>query len=116
MKKQYRVKKSSEIESIIRNKEFSSNKYFTVYKKENGETTYFRYAISVGKKIGNAVHRNRIKRQVRSIVDNICVIDFKMDVFIVVKPTINNIEFLEMKNQLIYLFKKININIKGEKN
>ena len=33
-----------------------------------------------------------------------------MDVFIVVKPTVNNIEFLEMKNQLIYLFKKININ------
>lgn len=114
MKKQYRVKKSYEIESIIKEKKSVGNKYYNVYKKENSEATNFRYAISVGKKIGNAVRRNRVKRQVRSIIDNICDIDFKVDVFVVCKTPINNIDFLEMKNQLIYLFKKINIKIKGE--
>lgn len=115
MKKQYRVKKSYEIENIIKNKQSVGNKYFNLYKKENCETTNFRYAISVGKKIGNAVRRNRVKRQVRSIIDNICIIDLKIDVFVVCKSTINDIDFLEMKKQLIYLFKKNNIKIKGEK-
>lgn len=115
MKKKYRVKKSSEIENIIKNRQSSGNKYFNVYKKIN-ETKYFRYAISVGKKIGNAVNRNRVKRQIRSIIDEISVIDQSLDVFIVCKQTINDIDFKEMKKQLIYLFKKNNIEIKGEKN
>ncbi len=114
MKKQYRVKKSSEIEKILKAKNCYGNKYFTVYKKENDETNYFRYAISVGKKIGNAVIRNRVKRQIRAIIDNMCDPLFNIDVFIVVKTNIHDIDFLEMQKQLKYLFKKLNIKIKGE--
>lgn len=114
MKKQYRVKRNEEIEAIIKNHKSYGNKYFNIYIKEN-ETNYFRYAISIGKKIGNAVVRNRRKRQIRSIVDNIVILEQPVDVFIVGKPTINSIDFLEIKNQLVYLLKKLNVNIKGEK-
>lgn len=111
MKKKYRVKKSSEIEQIIKFKNCSFNKMFSVYKKTN-ETKYFRYAISVGKKIGNAVNRNKVKRQIRSIIDNIVDINQSIDVFVIVKPIINDIDFIEMKKQLVYLFKKNNIKLK----
>ncbi len=114
MKKIYRVKKNQEIESILKNHNSSGNKYFNIYIKEN-ETKYFRYAISVGKKVGNAVVRNRRKRQIRSIIDNIIILEQPVDIFIVGKPTINLIDFNEMKNQLIYLLKKLNICVKGEK-
>lgn len=116
MKKQYRVKRNEEIEAILKNHKNYGNKYFNVYIKQNDETNYFRYAISIGKKIGNAVTRNRRKRQIRSIIDTIIILEQPVDVFIVGKPTINNIDFLEMKSQLIYLLKKLNINIKGERN
>ena len=32
---------------------------------------YARYGISVGKKLGNAVYRNKKKRQIRSIIDSL---------------------------------------------
>ncbi len=50
MKKEYRVKKSREIEEILKRKRFSSNPYFILYVKEQCETGHFRYAMSVGKK------------------------------------------------------------------
>lgn len=107
MKKQYRVKKNQEIELILKNKKYSSNQYFTLYKRTNPETSHFRYAISVGKKIGNAVLRNKIKRQVTAIIDNLNLnLDSNTDVFIIVRPKVLEIDFNTMKSQLEYLFKK----------
>lgn len=115
MKKQYRVKKSTEIESILKNRKYSSNQYFTVYKKNNLETSHFRYAMSVNKKIGKAVVRNRLKRQVRAIVRNLNIID-NTDVFIIVRNKVLDITFKEMTNELKTLFKKLKLIKKGENN
>ena len=68
MKKAYRVKKSQEIEQILKEKKYRSSTAFSIYQKKQTETIHFRYAISVGKKLGNAVERNRLKRQIRAIV------------------------------------------------
>ena len=39
MNKQYRVKKAQEIELILKEKRFSANSYFVVYKKKNSKKT-----------------------------------------------------------------------------
>ena len=116
MKKQYRVKKSEEIEKIIKEKNYKSNPYITLYKKENTETGHFRYAISVGKKIGNAVERNRIKRLITAVIDNLDIdLDSSTDVFIIARVAIMDLSYLELRKQLEYLFRKQKL-IKGEKN
>ena len=107
MKKQYRVKQSQEIELILKENKKVYNPYFSLYKRENTETSHFRYAISVGKKIGNAVVRNRVKRQVTSIIDNLKLnLDSNTDVFVIVRPRVLELEFKDMEKQLEYLFKK----------
>ena len=114
MKKQYRVKKSQEIELILKEKHFSKNKYFSLYQRRNPETIHFRYAISVGKKIGNAVTRNKVKRQITSIIDNLNIkLNSNFDVFVIIRAEILNISYDEMKKELEYLFRKQKL-LKGD--
>lgn len=116
MKKQYRVKKSKEIEAILKRHRISSSPYFTIYiKEQNHETQHFRYAMSVGKKIGNAVVRNHIKRQIRAIVRNVNIIP-QVDVFIVEKVKIKDLSFQEIEKELCFLFRKQKLLVKGENN
>ena len=116
MKKQYRVKKSQEIETILKEKKCVYNQYYSLYIRINKETNHFRYAMSVGKKLGNAVVRNKIKRQVTAIIDNLNInLNTNTDVFLIVKPKILELNFQEMGKQLEYLFKKLKL-LQGEKN
>lgn len=110
MKKQFRIKKSKEIDAIIQNKQSSGNKFFVIYYKEN-QTNFFRFAISIGRKYGNAVKRNLIKRQIRSIFRKLKDLDHK-DYVVVVKPKAANLNFLEIKTHLENLI--FNIKRKGE--
>lgn len=115
MKKIHHVKKSSEIETILKYKHFSGSKFFTVYKMENSETSIFRYALSVGKKIGNAVTRNRVKRQIRNILAELIISkDVNLDIFIIARADVLNLSYSEMKKEIESLLIKQNI-IKKEK-
>lgn len=105
MKKEYRVKKSKDIEMIIKHKRSIANKSFVLYKKENHENTHFKFAVSVSKKYGNAVQRNKIKRQIREIISKIDIIN-NVDIFIVVKPNKPQESFDEMKKSLSTLLKR----------
>lgn len=116
MKKQYRVKQNKEIEKILNTGKYVYDSYFTVYKIKNSETINFRYAISVGKKIGNAVLRNKIKRQIRYIVDSFNIdLNNNIDVFIIAKKNVVEKDFMILKKSLENLFIKQKL-IKGEKN
>ena len=70
MKKQFVVKHQYDFDRIIKRKHRLINDIFIVYYDDNNEA-YARYGISVGKKLGNAVYRNKKKRQLRAIIDNL---------------------------------------------
>lgn len=68
MKKINSLKKSTDFERIIKkNRSYKYRDYF-IYVEYNTEDIYH-FGLSVGKKIGNAVIRNRVKRQLRSMLD-----------------------------------------------
>ncbi len=104
--KTYSIKKSQEIEKIIKMKNSVGNKYFVIYKMDNVETSHFRFALSIGKKYGIAVLRNKMKRRVREIIRNNINLLKKMDYVFVIKPASNELDFQEIENNIIYLLKK----------
>ena len=108
MKKEYRIKKNSEIQQLIKKKTTVGNGYFILYHQKNHENKHFRYALSVPKKYGNAVERNQMKRRIREIVK---IHSFLNDVefFIVVKPKAKSLTFDDIKKFLENLFAQAKI-------
>lgn len=105
MKKEFRVKKSTEIDAIIHYKQSVGNKFFVVYYKEN-DKPHFRFSLSIGKKYGNAVKRNKIKRQIRSIISSL-QISHPLDFVIVIKKSAQNLLFVEIESHIKNLISKI---------
>lgn len=113
MKKEYRIKRSEEFESIIKNKKFIVSPGIVFYIKERKEE-HARVGITVKNKVGNAVIRNKVKRQVRMLVQSTFSFDEKFDTIILVKEKYleNSYEF--NKNVVETLYSKAK-NVKIDK-
>ena len=112
MKKLNIIKKQDEINNIIKTGNLSKNKYFFIYNKER-ESKYYRFCICVSKKLGNAVVRNKNKRQIKDIIDKSNIV-FKsnMDYVIILRKEMSNISYENKKKYLLEILFKI----KGETN
>ena len=64
MKKQFRIRKNEEFSRIIAKKRSYANESFIIYIDSRAEE-HAKVGLSVSKKLGDAVTRNRIKRQIR---------------------------------------------------
>ena len=67
MNKEHIVKSNIDFQRIIKNNKPYKYKDYIIYLEKTNEENY-RFGFSVGKKIGHAVTRNKIKRQLRNIV------------------------------------------------
>lgn len=113
MKKYEIVKKNDDFNDIIKTRKFISNKSYIIYYKDS-DVKFPRFGLAVSKKCGNAVRRNKIKRQLRMIVDNNKkLFAANRDYIIMVKKDILNLKFQDMEEKLVNLLEKGN---KNEKN
>ena len=109
MKKKFIVKNSRDFNKIIKTAPKMQNKYFVIYYLPNN-LVYDRFGISVGKKIGKAVIRNKYKRRMRNIID-IYKKDYNncYDYIIILRVRALKLSYKEMKIELL------NLLIKGAK-
>lgn len=107
MKKINILKESREFERIIKSRKPYKCKDYIIY-LENNTNDIYKFGLSVGKKIGNAVNRNKVKRQLKSIIDKK---DYQngFNCIIIVKKGINDKNYNEMEEDLLFALKKINI-------
>ncbi len=108
MDKLHTVKKSREFSNIIHNGVFFKNKSYVIYYKDN-DLEIYRFGISVSKKLGNAVNRNKFKRQLRFIIDK-----YKKnyqngtDYIIIIRNGYIDLDFKTKEEDFVYLINKIN--------
>lgn len=107
MKKVNIVKENKDFSRIINNGKKCWNDVFSIYYSMNDKENY-RFGISVSKKIGNAVTRNKIKRQMRNIVDKYKnIYPNNQDYIIIIRKNYINLTFYEVRDKYIELMKKI---------
>ena len=103
MKKRDIVKSNVLFNEIIKKGQRISNKYYIIYYLEK-EYEKNNYGIAVGKKIGNAVIRNKIKRKLRKIIDNNVFLFPKFHNYIIIcKKEILCLDYNKMELELIKL-------------
>ena len=105
------LSKNEEFKSLLKKKKVT-NKYVTIFfgSLENKDNKRLNISFSVKKKIGNAVCRNKIKRRLRSIMnDAVKKISIKMDYsyLVIPKQNIINSEFKNIKETLFQEFENI---------
>lgn len=108
MKKEYRIKKTQEFSEIMTYKRFYSSPSFVIYVKPRKED-HARIGISVGKKLGNAVQRNKVKRQVRMMVQDIYTFQENFDTIILIRVKYHEENYINNKKCLERLVKKVKI-------
>lgn len=105
MKKFQRVRKSTEFSNIIHKRKSLSSPAYILYTQPRQEEKS-RVGISVGKKLGKAVVRTRVKRQVRALIDSVYTFNEPFDSILIVRPTFLKLDFDQRKEMLQALHDK----------
>ena len=106
MNKHQRVKKNKDFQKVFKHGKSFANRQFVIYSLRMEGQEEFRLGISVSKKVGNAVTRNRIKRYVRQ-----AVLELKDDLrpdrdyIIIARNQAASIDFHETKKSLIHIMR-----------
>ena len=108
MKRYEMVKSHEEFNEIINKGNRLKGKYIYIFFKSK-DFDKPNFGIAVGKKLGNAVVRNKFKRQFRNIVDkNRFLFKNNNNYIIMIKKEANNASFSELETDLINTLKKGN--------
>lgn len=109
MKKKYRILENSEFSHIINQRKRLFDSAFSLYFQDK-ILDHARFGLAVSKKVGNAVIRNKIKRQLRMIIQNCVDYDnFPYDCIVVVTKTYLDNLYEVNQNNFEKLIKKCKI-------
>ena len=104
MNKSYILKKSHEIEELVKNKQSVGSKYYCAYYAKSEDT---KIGISVSKKLGKANVRNYQKRVTREILRDMISELEGFRILLVIKSSTLNLSFLEKQKQIRYILNKV---------
>ena len=106
MKREETIKDQTIFNNIIRNGKFKKNDYFVLYSSTKDEEK-INYGIAIGKKVGNAVTRNKLKRQTRAIIDNNRkLFENYHNYIIMIRKSCSYSKYNELEKALVDLLKK----------
>ena len=95
-----RIKASDDFAEAIKKGKAQRNQSYVIHYRPN-DFNYVRVGISVSSKLGNAVIRNQIKRQIRSMCDTLIDYDSQsFDIVIIAKANFLNRSYDDNKQSL----------------
>jgi ribonuclease P protein component len=105
VKKSFRVKKTTDFDAIFKAKKSFANRAFIVYQLDN-QKTHYRVGISVSKKLGNAVRRNRVKRLIRQVVrQHESHLADPKDFVVIARQGVEGFDYAEVEKNLLHVLR-----------
>ncbi|MFA9556242.1 ribonuclease P protein component [Evansella sp. AB-rgal1] len=106
MKKENRLKKNEDFQIIFQQGTSVANRQFVVYYLRKADQECARIGLSVSKKLGNAVTRNRIKRLMREALSILLPdISKNYDVVIIARRPTIDMELQQFRNSITHVLK-----------
>ena len=106
MRKSYRVKKEQDFQRVFETHNSVANHKFIIYQMVKPGQHHFRVGISVGKKIGNAVHRNWVKRRIRqTLLEVKPELRPDVDFLVIARPAADGLSMADTKKNLVHALK-----------
>ncbi|SMO93877.1 ribonuclease P protein component [Melghirimyces algeriensis] len=107
MQKEYRLRRRGDFRRAFRTGTSVANRQFVVYRSERRTGGPVRIGISVSRKVGNAVTRNRIKRLVKEITRSwMDSLPERTDIIVIARKPAADMDYHRMKSSLHHVFKK----------
>ncbi|WP_026568921.1 MULTISPECIES: ribonuclease P protein component [Sediminibacillus] len=107
MKKAYRLKKNEEFQLVFKKGKSFANRQLVIYYLAKTGQEHYRIGLSVSKKIGNAVVRNRIKRYLRqAFLELDEQVADTYDIIVIARKPAKDMDFHQIKKSLMHVLSK----------
>lgn len=108
MNKVNRLKDGNQIQNVLKHNKKLFNNICNIYYLKVNENKPYKIAIIVSKKISKlAVVRNKVKRQIRAIIDSMNIQLVGIHIVIIAKSVWLDTDYINCKKTLFNLFQKI---------
>ena len=109
MKVVNRIKDGQEFQDVINTGKYLKLNSIRLYYKQN-QLGYARVGLSVPTKIGHAVTRNKIRRQIRAILHDSLDLSLSYDFIFIARMSYETEKFSEVKETIVKLLEKVGQN------
>ncbi|WP_409343676.1 ribonuclease P protein component [Paenibacillus sp. MBLB4367] len=114
MHREYRLAKREDFNHVYRRGKSVANQQFVLYAMAQPKQEHFRLGVSVSKKIGNAVVRNRLRRMMKEIIRlHIPEISGGFDFIIIARKPAADLEYAQMEKSILHVLKRANLRGNG---
>ena len=107
MQKKLRLRNRADFGRVYRYGKSFANRQLVVYWSNRPEVERFRLGISVSKKMGNAVVRNRMRRLIKEIVRlNMDKLQSKVDIIFIVRKGAVDMSYGDLEKSVLHALRK----------
>lgn len=109
MQNKLRLKRKKDFRKVYNYGRSVANRELVMFIMENKRVESYRFGISVSKKIGKAVTRNRVKRLIKEAINSFLreyELDNNIDIIIIARTPTANMELYQFEKSLKDIFRK----------
>jgi ribonuclease P protein component len=115
MEKMYRLAKREDFNKVYRYGKSAANHQFVLYYLPQPKLEYFRLGVSVSKKIGNAVIRNRIRRMMKEIIRlKKEHLESQFDYILIARKPCAEMDYHAMEKSILHVVRKASLTRRDE--